>query len=238
MSKSVCRAYDWSSVAKAGYDLWVAQYANNNKTGYQTSPWTDNRGYGAWSRPAIFQYSSKGRLTGYAGDLDINIAYMDKAAWNKYAGGAGKPTTNPCPAPTPTNAPSGTTLQLVVNTMKGMYGDGDARKAKLGDRYNEVRDFINHIANSSTSTLVSETKAGKYGNGDDRKIVLGSKYQAVRNAINGNSGNSGTAYYVVRSGDTLSKIASKYGTTYQNLARINGISNPNKIYKGQKIRVK
>lgn len=45
-------------------------------------------------------------------------------------------------------------------------------------------------------------------------------------------------YYVVKRGDTLSGIASKYGTTYQRLAQINGIADPNKIYAGQKIRVK
>lgn len=45
-------------------------------------------------------------------------------------------------------------------------------------------------------------------------------------------------YYTVKSGDTLSGIASKYGTSYQHLASINGIKNPNLIYVGQKIRVK
>ncbi len=42
-------------------------------------------------------------------------------------------------------------------------------------------------------------------------------------------------YYTVQSGDTLSGIAEKYNTTYQVLASINGISNPNLIYPGQKI---
>ena len=45
-------------------------------------------------------------------------------------------------------------------------------------------------------------------------------------------------YYTVKSGDTLSGIAAKYGTTYQKLAQMNGIANPNKIYVGQKLRVK
>lgn len=44
-------------------------------------------------------------------------------------------------------------------------------------------------------------------------------------------------YCIVKSGDTLSSIAAHYGTTYQNLAKINGISNPNLIYNGQKIAV-
>ena len=41
--------------------------------------------------------------------------------------------------------------------------------------------------------------------------------------------------YVVKKGDTLSGIASKYGTTYQKLAEYNNIENPNLIYAGQKI---
>lgn len=43
--------------------------------------------------------------------------------------------------------------------------------------------------------------------------------------------------YTVKSGDTLSGIASKYSTTYQELARINNISNPNLIYPGQVLRI-
>ena len=44
-------------------------------------------------------------------------------------------------------------------------------------------------------------------------------------------------YYTVVKGDTLWGIAQKYGTTYQELARINNIPNPNLIYVGQKIQV-
>lgn len=43
--------------------------------------------------------------------------------------------------------------------------------------------------------------------------------------------------YTVQAGDTLSGIASKYGTTYQELARINNIANPNVIYPGQIIKI-
>lgn len=41
--------------------------------------------------------------------------------------------------------------------------------------------------------------------------------------------------YTVVKGDTLSHIAKRYGTTYQYLAKINNIPNPNLIYVGQKI---
>lgn len=43
--------------------------------------------------------------------------------------------------------------------------------------------------------------------------------------------------YTVKRGDTLSGIAAKYGTTYQKLAAYNGISNPNIISVGQKIKI-
>ncbi len=42
-------------------------------------------------------------------------------------------------------------------------------------------------------------------------------------------------YYIVQPGDTLSGIAAKYGTTVEELVRLNKIQNPNRIYVGQKI---
>ena len=45
-------------------------------------------------------------------------------------------------------------------------------------------------------------------------------------------------YYTVKAGDNLSSIASKYGTTYQAIALLNNLTNPNLIYPGQVLRVK
>lgn len=47
----------------------------------------------------------------------------------------------------------------------------------------------------------------------------------------------GVAVYTVKKGDTLSRIAAKYGTTYQAIAAYNGIKNPNAIRVGQKIKI-
>ena len=100
--------------------------------------------------------------------------------------------------------------------------------------------MINHIENSSAATLAEETKNGRYGNDPVRRTVLGKKYSAVQDIINGKTSGSGSSpvYYTVKSGDTLSGIAAKYGTTYQKIASLSGISNPNKIYAGQRIRIR
>lgn len=50
-------------------------------------------------------------------------------------------------------------------------------------------------------------------------------------------GHPATGTYTVQSGDTLSGIAAKFGTTYQNLAAINGIGDPNQIFPGQVLKV-
>ena len=43
--------------------------------------------------------------------------------------------------------------------------------------------------------------------------------------------------YTVSKGDTLSGIANKYNTTFQKLAELNGIQNPDIIYEGQVLKV-
>ena len=49
--------------------------------------------------------------------------------------------------------------------------------------------------------------------------------------------NTETISYTVQSGDTLSQIASKYGTTVQEIAKINDIQNVNLIYPGQVLKI-
>lgn len=95
MSKSVTRQADWSAVANADYGLWMAQYADNNPTGYQDNPWKDNGDTGAFKNIVMHQYSSHGRLSGYNGDLDLDKFYGDRNAWIAYAKASNKPTPTP-----------------------------------------------------------------------------------------------------------------------------------------------
>lgn len=75
---------DWSSVVKANYGLWIAQYNNYNVVnGYQPRDL-----YGSlkhWKTAVMFQYTSTGQLPGWNGALDFDVFYGDKTAWDKYA---------------------------------------------------------------------------------------------------------------------------------------------------------
>lgn len=217
---------------------WVAGYPKNGITDINYG--MNNSLPGSYNVGSVcaWQFSSSVRISGYNGSLDGDVFYGDKEAWKKYAGSKGSSSSGSSGSTGSSSgsvAPSGSTLELALGVMNGKYGNGDARKQALGSRYREVQDFINHIASASNETLAAEVKQGKYGNGNDRKLLLGGRYDAVQAIVNGQSQK---VYYTVKSGDTLSGIASKYGTTYQKLASMNGISNPNKIYVGQKIRVK
>lgn len=86
MSASVMSSYNWSSVAKADYGLWVANYGSNNGTAQESV--FDRYPLKYWSFYALWQYTSTGKLSGYSGNLDLNYFSGDESAWDKYAGGS------------------------------------------------------------------------------------------------------------------------------------------------------
>ena len=215
------------------YGLWIAQYASMDQVnGYQATPWNE----GAYSC-TIRQYTSNGRLSGYSGPLDLDKFYGDATAWKKYANPSGSVSGGSSSSGASTSSPSGSTLDLAVKVMQDVYGKGATRKQKLGSRYEEVQNFINHIFSASAQTLANEVWTGNYGDGDTRETVLGSRYDEVMKIVNGGSPSS-KQYYTIKSGDTLSGIAAKFGTTVSQLQAWNNIKNANLIYAGTKIRVK
>jgi lysozyme len=96
----------------------------------------------------------------------------------------------------------------------------------------------------SNQEVAEEVIAGKWSNGEERKKRLteaGYDYNAIQKIVNGmlnSTPKPQAVYYTIKSGDTLGKLAKKYGTTVAQLVAWNNIANPNKIYVGQKLRVK
>lgn len=95
-------------------------------------------------------------------------------------------------------APSGSVAELAQAVIRGDYGNGDARRAALGSRYDEVQAEVNRIlgggsASGGPSTggpgtdiesLAQAVIRGDYGNGDARQAALGASYDAVQARVN------------------------------------------------------
>lgn len=87
MSEYVENAYDWSPVVNENFGLILAKYSdyeidnNYDMSGAGTPPNTTH-----WPFYFMWQWTSRGHLNGYAGDLDCDIAYLDQAGWDAYAG--------------------------------------------------------------------------------------------------------------------------------------------------------
>ena len=141
-------------------------------------------------------------------------------------------------------------------TRHNMFAKTTCPGPYLQSRFQELADVVNAklaptpkpAVKKSNEEVAREVLAGKWGNGADRKNRLtaaGYDYNAVQNAVNqlskagkSTGGTPTSITYIVKRGDTLSGIAKKYGTTWQRLARLNGIARPNLIRVGQKIRIK
>lgn len=125
MSRSVCTQFNWSAVAK-NHALWVAQYANNNATGYQSDPWLPDGSFGAWSSPAMHQYTSHGRLSGYNGNLDLDIAWITREGWSKFAKGDRDGGTSAPSAPSKPSAPAKPSVPQIA--VDGYWGSATTKR--------------------------------------------------------------------------------------------------------------
>lgn len=218
MSQSVVNAYDWSAVAKADYGLWVAKYRDNNvDRNYDMTNAGEKPTVKYWSTVAMWQWTSSGRLDGYNGNLDLDIFYGDKEAWMKYA----KASTTSLAPPSGGNA-SQTTGTTTTPTK--------ATKNKTTASKPSIEQAAQNVI------------AGKYGNGAARTAALkvvgytAAEIKKIQEKVNSLM-QPKTVTYTVKKGDTLSAIAAKYDTTYQALAKKNGIKSPYTIYPGQKIKI-
>lgn len=149
------------------YYIWLAQWNNKITVNFKVDYW---------------QYSSKGKLNGISGNVDLDYEVVETVE---------KPVEN-----------KKTINELAQEVIKGLWGNGQDRVNRLtqaGYNYQEVQNKVNEILNVSQSKPL---------------------------------------YYIIKWGDTLSRISNKFGTSIEQLAKWNNIKNIDKIYAGQKIRVK
>ena len=131
-----------------------------------------------WEFAAIWQFTSELILPGYVGKLDGDVAYMDKAAWGKYAGNPLIVVDNPMANTKPSNELD----NLAFDVILGKYGRGKERKKLLGDNYKAVQERVNELY-----AVANRVIDGYWGNDDDRRIKLeaaGYPYVVVQYIVN------------------------------------------------------
>lgn len=249
--------------------LWMAAYPN-----YAVTPTPNYNVFPSMDGVAIYQFTS----TYIAGGLDGNID-LTGITDNGY-------TKNNNPE---TQTPAISQGQQADNTPKSDIAVGNQVKVKFGANvwatgeaipdwvkgrtYSVAQVYgsrvllagINSWINKSDVEIISVSSVpiqapavGTYTvqSGDTLSNIaakFGTSYQALASLngisnpnliyvgqvlrVNGSASNS-SVYYTVRAGDNLSAIASRYGTSYQSIAALNGLSNPNLIYAGQTLKIK
>ena len=195
--------------SKSWFDTYLKGLDRYNKW---IAHWS-NVSYEDKSGVGMHQYTSKLKLNGYSGNLDGDYAHTDFPTIIKSGGlngyGKGIETTKPVKPSKPQ-----TSSETIYIVKKGDTLSGIA--SRYGTTYQVLASY-NGISNPN---LIGVGQTIKIPNGTMSHIT-----------------NTSSRTYIVKSGDTLSSIAKKYGTTYQKIAKDNNISNPNKIYPGQKLTI-
>ena len=111
--------------------IWIAMYGNNNGQIPMNRPYIS---YNVW------QYTSRGRISTYGGNVDLNYFYGDADTWRKYANPSGAPVVKP-------SQPSKKSNEEIANeVLQGKWGNGEDRKKRLtqaGYDYQTVQNIVN-----------------------------------------------------------------------------------------------
>lgn len=161
--------------------LWIAEYADMNPTGYQAHPWREGA-YGC----AIRQYASTGRLNGWGGNLDLNIAYMTREQWAKYVNPGGKPAAAPAPSK-PAPAPARKSEDAIAaEVIAGKWGNGQDRVNRLKQAgYNPATIQAKVNAKLGASKPAARTYTVRAG---DNLSAIAAKYGTTYQALAAKNG--------------------------------------------------
>ena len=197
--------------------LWIASYADMQ---VRTRPlW----GYFP-SMPgvAIWQFTSTGR----AGGLDYNVDLLGITKKGYKHGDAERPVTKPEAVKEGIQADNtpkkdittGYTVKVNFSAKTWSNGEGIPNWVK-GNSYEVIQTNGNKVLLVGIMSWIDRSNV---------EILATAKQNAIQPA---------TTTYTVRSGDSLSAIAAKFGTTVSALQSANNIHNANLIYPGHVLKV-
>lgn len=201
---------DLASIAKQ-YPLALAEYKD-----YKVTAEPDYNYFPSFDNVQLFQFTS----TYVAGGLDGDVDFTGITE-NGYKDG---------------NAQAPTTSTPATNTGKQLHQDTHNYTVKSGDTLSAIASRYGMTVNALVM-LNGIKNANLIYPGQVLRVADSGAGSTVTKKATTPITSTGTQAYTVRYGDTLSGIASRYGTSTSTLASINGISNPSWIYPGQVLKL-
>lgn len=193
------------------WPLWLGEYKD-----YQVTTEPDYNYFPSFNNVQIFQFTS----TYVAGGLDGNVDFTGITE-NGYKNG---------------NAQEPATKTVATTTGKQLHQDTHNYTVKSGDTLSAIASRYGMTVNALVA-LNGIQNANLIYPGQVLRVADSGAGSTVTKKATTPITSTGTQAYTVRYGDTLSGIASRYGTSTSTLASINGISNPNWIYPGQVLKL-
>lgn len=227
--------YSYKGYALAHFDMdkigqayknsvWVAGYPYRNGTypaPFEYFPSMDN--------VAIWQYSDHGRgINSKAIDYNVDVLNITKKGYEK--GNPNKPDNN-TPVIDEGKKADATSKKDITKgyTVKVNFS---AQRWSTGENIPSWVKGKSYVVSQVNGDKVLLSSINSWINKKDVEILM------TASQTNNNDQVSNLNYYTVKSGDTLSGIASLYGLSTTQLANMNGLANPNLIYVGQQLKVK
>ena len=225
--------WDWNF---AQFPLWVADY--DAEEPYVTS--------NIWQSYAGFQYSDRGEIPGIYGNVDL-----DRFTSSVFLNGANEVTPTKSPDAIRYTVKRGDTLWGIAKkfgvTVSAVANANNIRNPNLiyvGEVF-----IIPHMTSTESSGYTLYTvRRGDTLWGISRKFGTSINSIVALNGIkNPNLIYAGEVFkipsarseqaviYTIKRGDTLWGISRKFGTTVENLVKLNSVKNPNLIYVGEKL---
>ena len=196
--------------------LWLAEYPN-----YAVTPEPNYNYFPSFDNIGILQFTSTYVAGGLDGDIDLT-GITDNGYKN---GNPEKPKTHTPAVDAGIKADNTPKRDITVRyTVKVNYS---ATRWVTGQY---IPNFI-----KGKSYKVIQTSGNKVLLEGVMSWISKANVEILQTTASVQPNNS--SYYTVRYGDTLGGIASYYGTTWQRLQVLNGLSNPNRIYPGQRLKV-
>lgn len=158
----------------AGYPISYVSYPEDATCPYKHDGWS----LAAW------QFTSSLWIQGRK--VDGDFFYGSTSAWAQYV----KPSEEASAAQDVSETGDGVALtaietwQLARSVINGDYGNGEARRAKLGANYDTVQACVNMLLQGTDKALAQIVMTGAMGNGQTRRGILGSRYSAVQAQVN------------------------------------------------------